>query len=62
MHTLQHHKLFDNVEKVSFDMDRVKYLGYIVDEKGVHVDLAKIQVIHDWPTSTNQELLPHSED
>jgi hypothetical protein len=33
-------------------MDRVQYLGYIVDEHGVHVDLAKIQVIHYWPTKT----------
>ena len=33
-------------------MNRVQYLGYIVDEHGVHVDLAKIQVICDWLTST----------
>jgi hypothetical protein len=33
-------------------MGRVQYLGYIVDENGVHVDLAKIQVIHDWPDPT----------
>eukprot|EP00253_Pinus_taeda_P009573 PITA_09573 len=30
----------------------VVYLGYIIDEKGVHVDLAKIQVIRDWPSPT----------
>ena len=30
-------------------MNRVQYLGYIVDEHGVHVDPAKIQVIRDWP-------------
>jgi hypothetical protein len=29
-------------------MNRVQYLGYIVDEHGVHVDPAKIQVISDW--------------
>jgi hypothetical protein len=33
-------------------MNMVQYLGYIVDEHGVHVDLAKIQVIHDLPTPT----------
>jgi hypothetical protein len=33
-------------------MDRVQYLRYIVDVHGVHVDLEKIQVIHDWPTPT----------
>jgi hypothetical protein len=33
-------------------MDRVHYLGYIIDHHDVHVDLAKIQVIHDWPAPT----------
>jgi hypothetical protein len=33
-------------------MDRVHYLGYIIDQHGVHVDLAKIQVIRDWPAPT----------
>ena len=30
-------------------MDMVHYLGYIIDQHGVHVDPSKIQVIHDWP-------------
>jgi hypothetical protein len=33
-------------------MTQVQYLGYIIDESGVHVDLAKIQVILDWPAPT----------
>jgi hypothetical protein len=33
-------------------MDMVHYLGYIIDQHGIHVDPAKIQVIHDWPTPT----------
>jgi len=33
-------------------MTQVQYLGYIIDEQGVHVDPAKIQVIWDWPSST----------
>jgi hypothetical protein len=33
-------------------MDRVHYLGYIVDQHGVHVDPTKIQVICDWTTPT----------
>jgi hypothetical protein len=33
-------------------MDMVHYLGYIVDQHGVHVDPSEIQVIHDWPAST----------
>jgi hypothetical protein len=33
-------------------MDRVHYLGYIIDQHGVHMDPTKIQVIHDWPAPT----------
>jgi hypothetical protein len=33
-------------------MDRVHYLGYIIDHHGIHVDPNKIQVSHDWPTPT----------
>jgi hypothetical protein len=33
-------------------MNGIQYLGYIVDEHGVHVDPAKIQVIRDWPAPT----------
>jgi len=31
-------------------MNMVQYLGYIVDEHGVHADPTKIQVIRDWQT------------
>jgi hypothetical protein len=33
-------------------MNKVQYLGYIVDEHGVQVDPSKIQVICDWPAPT----------
>jgi len=42
LHTLWQHNLYANLEKFSFDMDKVHYLGYIVDQHGVHVDPAKI--------------------
>jgi hypothetical protein len=29
-------------------MNRVQYLGYSIDENGVHVDPTNIQVIRDW--------------
>jgi hypothetical protein len=45
--TLRQHKLYANLEKCSFGMNRVQYLGYIIDDHGVHVDPAKIQVIRD---------------
>ena len=40
LHTLRQHKLHANLEKFSFGMDRVHYLGYIIDQHGVHVDIA----------------------
>ena len=52
LHTLLLHKLYANLEKCSFGMDRVHYLGYIIDQHGIHVDPAKIQVIRDWPAPT----------
>ena len=33
-------------------MTQVQCFGYNFDEWGVHVDLAKIQVIIDWPSPT----------
>jgi len=45
--TMWQHNLYANLEKWSFGMNRVQYLGYIVDKLGVHVDPTKIQVISD---------------
>jgi hypothetical protein len=33
-------------------MDKVHYLGYIIDQHGIHVDPTKIQVIRDWLAPT----------
>jgi hypothetical protein len=52
MHTLQQHKLYANLEKCSFGMDMVHYLGYIIDQHGIHVDPSKIKFIRDWPAPT----------
>eukprot|EP00253_Pinus_taeda_P033220 PITA_33220 len=38
--------------EMHFWYDQVQYLGYIIDEQGVHVDLTKLQVIQDWPAPT----------
>jgi hypothetical protein len=45
--TLRQHKLYANLEKFSFGMNKVQYLVYIVDEHGLHVDPTNIQVICD---------------
>ena len=45
--TLWQHNIYANLEKFSFGMNKVEYLGYIVDDHGVHVDLDNIQVINE---------------
>ncbi len=52
LQTLGQHKLCANLEKCTFGMTQVQYLGYIIDEQGVHVDPTKIQVIQNWPALT----------
>jgi len=52
LQTLRQHKLCANLEKRAFGMTQVQYLGYIIYERGVHVDPTKIQVIQDWPSPT----------
>lgn len=34
-------------------MDKIQYLCYIIDKKGVHVDPTKIEFIWDWLALTN---------
>jgi hypothetical protein len=50
--TLWQHNLDVHLGKFSFGMNRVQYLGYIVDENGVHVDPTNIQFIRDCPAPT----------
>jgi hypothetical protein len=42
LNTLRQHQLYENLEKFSFGMDMVHYLGYIIGQHGVHVDPTKI--------------------
>lgn len=51
--TLQQQKLYANMEKCSFGVQSIQYLGYIIDTEGVHVDPVKIQIIRDWPSPKN---------
>ena len=51
--TLQNHRLCANKEFFYFGMQIIKYLGYVIDSEGVHVDPEKIQVIKDWLAPRN---------
>ena len=43
-----------NSEKCKFGVTQFRFLGYIVDESGIHADPEKINAIKNFPTPTNQ--------
>ncbi|XP_019434813.1 PREDICTED: uncharacterized protein LOC109341363 [Lupinus angustifolius] len=47
---LRREKLYANIEKCSFCVDHVIFLGFLINAQGVHVDKEKIKAIQDWPT------------
>ena len=36
-----------------FALDHIEFLGFVVSNKGVHVDQSKVIAIQNWPTPTN---------
>nr|KYP73910.1 Retrovirus-related Pol polyprotein from transposon 17.6 [Cajanus cajan] len=50
---LRQNHLFANVEKCTFCVDHVVFLGFIVSKEGVRVDPKKIKAIQEWPTPRN---------
>ena len=47
---LRKEKLYANLKKFSFCMDKVVFLGYVVSAKGIEMDEEKVKVIKEWPT------------
>ena len=47
---LQKEKLYTNLEKCSFGVQEVVFLGFVVSSRGVKVDESKIDAIKNWPT------------
>jgi hypothetical protein len=45
---LRESRLFANLEKCTFCTDRVAFLGYVVTQRGIEVDEAKIEAIKSW--------------
>ncbi|XP_048229070.1 uncharacterized protein LOC125369843 [Ricinus communis] len=46
-------KLYANLKKCTFFSNEITFLGYIVNDKGIHVDQEKVKVIREWPKPTN---------
>ena len=47
---LRKEKLYSNLKKYSFCMDKVVFLVYVVSAKGIVVDEEKVKAIKEWPT------------
>lgn len=47
---LKKEKLYANLKKCSFCLDRIVFLGFVVSAQGVEVDEEKISAIKNWPT------------
>lgn len=50
---LKENKLYANLQKCSFGMESVVFLGFVVSSKGVSVDEEKVKAIREWPTPKN---------
>ena len=50
--TLRTQKLYGKLEKCSFLLPEISFLGYIIGKTGVKVDPSKVKAIKDWPTPT----------
>ena len=53
LQVLRDNKLYGNLEKCTFCKDKVIFLGYVVSQHGVEVDVSKIEAIQNWPTPMN---------
>ena len=53
LQTLCKEHLYANMEKCTFGVDKIVFLGFVVSSNGVHVDESKIEAIKTWPQPTN---------
>ena len=50
---LRDHQLYANIDKCTFCVESVIFLGFVVNKSGVHVDPVKIKAIQEWPVPKN---------
>ena len=50
---LRRERLSLRLEKCSFHVKEIDFLGFIISEKGLMVDPAKIEAVKGWPTPTS---------
>ena len=47
---LREHKLYAKLSRCDFYKDRIHYLGHIISNESIYVNLEKIEAIMNWPT------------
>ena len=47
---LRKEKLYANIKKCTFCIDKLVFLGFVVSAKGIEVDEEKVRAIQEWPT------------
>jgi hypothetical protein len=50
---LRENKLYEKLSKCSFYQSRIHYLGHVISNEGIIVDIAKLEAIMEWPKLTN---------
>ena len=50
MQVLREHQLYANLSKCEFYQRILQYLGHVISEEGIAMDLENIEAIIDWPT------------
>ena len=50
---LRQHKLYAKLRKCDFYRDMIHYLGHIISNEGIFVDLENIEAIMNWPNPRN---------
>ncbi|KAK3531883.1 hypothetical protein QTP70_034386 [Hemibagrus guttatus] len=46
---LQRHHLYVKLEKCEFHRRTVTFLGYVISQRGVEMDMVKVRAVTDWP-------------
>ena len=50
---LRENKLFVKKEKCSFAQDHIKFLGHIIEQRRIRMDMEKVKAIQEWKPPTN---------
>jgi len=54
LQVLKENKLFLRPEKCEFYKQRIEYLGLVISENKVSMDLVKVAGVREWPTPENK--------